>query len=134
MFLLDTNVVSAARKRDPSVARWIARQERFSLWLSVITLGEIVRGVEKKRRRDPVTAHHLAHWLHLLRQHYADRILGIDGAIASEWGRIDAIRTRSTTDGLIAATAIVHDMTLVTRNVADFADTGVRLVNPWDVA
>lgn len=133
MFLLDTNIVSAARKRDPSVVHWIGRQDRHAFWLSVITLGEIARGVEKKRRRDPVAAQHLATWLQQIRLDYADRIFDIDDQIAMEWGRLDAIRTRSIADGLIAATAIVHSMAVVTRNVADFDDTGVGVINPWDL-
>lgn len=131
MFLLDTNVVSAARKRDPHVARWIGSQGRHAFWLSVITLGEIARGVEKKRRRDPVAARHLAAWFQQLRLDYVDRIFDIDDQITTEWGRIDAIRTRNIADGLIAATGIVHNMTVVTRNVADFEDTGVATINPW---
>lgn len=84
-------------------------------------------------RRDPVAAAHLARWLREVRLSYADRVFDIDDRIAEEWGRIDAIRTRGVPDGLIAATALVHGMTVVTRNVADFADTGVPIVNPWDV-
>jgi predicted nucleic acid-binding protein len=133
MFLLDTNVISAARKHDPFVAKWMSSQGRYDLWLSVITLGEIARGVSKKQRKDPATARHLALWYQQLRRNYVDRIFDIDDQIVEEWGRIDAIRTRSTTDGLIAATAIVHGMTVVTRNVADFADTGATVLNPWDI-
>ncbi len=133
MFLLDTNVISAARKFDRSVSGWIGNQGRYDLWLSVITLGEIARGVVKKERKDPTSARHLALWYQQLRLRYADRILDIDDQVVEEWGRIDAIRTRSTTDGLIAATAIVHNMTVVTRNVADFADTGVAVLNPWEL-
>lgn len=132
MFLLDTNVVSAIRKRDPTVIRWLVGHEQQALWLSVITLGEIASGVHQKRRRDPAAASHLARWLERLQLHYRDRIYDIDDQVAAEWGRIDALRTRGTADGLIAATAIVHDRTVVTRNVADFADTGATLTNPWD--
>jgi predicted nucleic acid-binding protein len=131
MFLLDTNIVSAARKRDPAVVRWLVAHEHHGHWLSVITLGEIASGVYQKRRRDPISAGHLALWLEHLRLRYRDRIFDIDDQVASEWGRIDTIRTRSTADGLIAATAIVHGMAVVTRNVADFADTGVAVINPW---
>ncbi|MDN2582575.1 type II toxin-antitoxin system VapC family toxin [Aquibium sp. ELW1220] len=133
MFLLDTNVVSAARKHDPIVARWIAHQARHSLWLSVVTIGEITSGIVRKERRDPAAAQHLSAWLTRLRHGYASRILDVDERIAEEWGRIDAIRTRSMADGLIAATAHVHQKVVVTRNVADFADTGVPVVNPWSV-
>ena len=133
MFLLDTNVVSAARKKDPAVAAWIDSQSRHALWISVITLGEIARGVEKKQRHDPVAAQHLAAWFRQIRLDYSDRIFDVDDQIAAEWGRIDAIRTRSIADGLIAATAMIHELAVVTRNVSDFADTGVRIVNPWDL-
>jgi predicted nucleic acid-binding protein len=133
VFLLDTNVVSAARKRDPAVAAWIGRQERGDLCLSVITLGEIARGIHKKQRRDPLAARYLSACLQMLRNSYRERIFDIDEQVTIEWGRIDAIRTRGAADGLIAATAIIHDLTVVTRNVADFADTGVEIVNPWMV-
>jgi predicted nucleic acid-binding protein len=133
VFLLDTNVVSAARKRDATVAAWIGQQARGDLCLSVVTLGEIARGIHKKRRRDPLAARHLSVWLNMLRHSYRERIFDIDEQIAIEWGRIDAIRTRGAADGLIAATAIVHGHTVVTRNVIDFVDTGVQVVNPWDV-
>lgn len=132
MFLLDTNVVSAARKREGPVADWMVRLERQSLFLSVITLGEIARGIEMKRRNDSSTANHLAAWLHGLRHSYENRIIGIDENIAAQWGRISAIRTRGDADGLIAATALVHDLILVTRNVADFDDTGVTILTPWE--
>ncbi|MBN9232561.1 MULTISPECIES: type II toxin-antitoxin system VapC family toxin [Phyllobacteriaceae] len=131
MFLLDTNVVSAARKRQPAVTKWLADRERGDLSLSVVTLGEIARGIHMKQRHDPTTANHLAVWLQMLRHDYGNRILGIDERIAIEWGRIAALRTRGVPDGLIAATAAVHGLTIVTRNVADFEDTGLAIVNPW---
>ncbi len=131
MYLLDTNVVSAARKREPSVLGWIERHDAFGLAISVVTLGEVERGVHMKRRRDPAAARHLQVWLNRLHNQFRDRTFDIDDRVALEWGRIDALRTRGVPDGLIAATALVHDLTLVTRNVADFADTGVRLLNPW---
>lgn len=133
MYLLDTNIVSASRKRHRPVLDWLGKQKQSELWLSAITIGELTRGVFMLERRDHAAATHLANWLARLRHLYFDRTLGIDEAICLEWGRIAAMRTRGDADGLIAATAIVHGLTLVTRNIADFSDTGVRLVNPWDV-
>lgn len=133
MFLLDTNVLSAIRKREPAASEWLSRIERGTSWISVVSLGEIAKGVAMKQRRDPAAADYLNRWLFKVHQAYRDRIFDIDDQIALEWGRIDAIRTRGVPDGLIAATAIVHNFTLVTRNVADFADTGAAVVNPWDV-
>lgn len=131
MYLLDTNIVSDARKRVPSVQQWLESKTSTELFVSVITLGEIARGIEMKSRRDPIAADHLLTWLHRTRTTFADRTLPITEAIAIEWGRLAAIRTRGDADGLIAATALVHDLVLVTRNVADFEDTGVTLLNPW---
>jgi predicted nucleic acid-binding protein len=132
MFLLDTNVVSAVRKRHPAPAAWMRRQPRDVFYLSVVTLGEILSGARRRALRDPAAGEALEAWLNRLRGEYANRVLPIDEAIALEWGRIAALRTRGVADGLIAATAIVHGLTVATRNVADFADTGVALVNPWE--
>ena len=132
-YLLDTNVVSASRKREPAVMNWLAAQTGAEHWLSVITIGEIERGIFLKKRKDPVNAGHLAAWLERLRKTYVGRMIDVNERISLEWGRIGAIRTRGDADGLIAATAFVHGLTLVTRNVGDFADTGVRIVNPWDL-
>lgn len=133
MFLLDTNIVSATRKRDPAVSAWIDKNEHLGLALSIVSLGEIMRGIHMKRRRDPTAARHLETWLSKLQHTYRDRLFDVDEQIALEWGRIDAMRTRGVPDGLIAATAIVHGLTLVTRNVTDFSDTGVEIVNPWSL-
>lgn len=132
MFLLDTNVVSALRKKEAAAVQWLSSQQRGTTWLSVITLGEVRRGIEMKRRKDPEAAHHLASWLAEMRGEFGRRVLGVDEAVALEWGRISALRTCGEADSLIAATAIVNNLLLVTRNVADFRDTGVSLINPWD--
>lgn len=131
MYLLDTNVLSAIRKREPFAIAWLSGIPRRTTWISVITLGEVAKGVAMKGRRDPIAAGHLAQWLAEIEISYLDRTIPIDGQISMRWGEIAALRTRGVPDGLIAATAIIHGLTLVTRNVADFADTGVAIVNPW---
>jgi predicted nucleic acid-binding protein len=132
MFLIDTNVISEARRKSPQAVTWLRQVAPGHVHLSVITLGEIMRGIALKQRTDPQAASHLAQWLHLLRVDHADHILPITDQIAVEWGRLAAQRPRGDADGLIAATARVHDLILVTRNVADFEDTGVSVINPWD--
>lgn len=132
MYLLDTNVISEARRGSPQATSWLRSVDPLSVFISALTLGEIMRGVALKRKSDPATAAHLEQWLRAIRRDHAGRILPVSDRIAVEWGRIAAIRPRGDIDGLIAATAIVHDLILVTRNVVDFEDTGVTLVNPWE--
>ncbi|MGO9237181.1 MAG: type II toxin-antitoxin system VapC family toxin [Methylocella sp.] len=131
MYLVDTNVVSEARRNTPQAVAWLRAAPPSSIYLSVITLGEIMKGIVLKERADRQAAGHLAVWLLTLRQDFADRILPISDAVAIEWGRIAALRPRGDSDGLIAATAKVHELILVTRNVADFDDTSLSIVNPW---
>lgn len=133
MYLVDTNVISEARRGTAAAVAWLKSVDPSDVHLSVITLGEIMRGIALKERSDPASAAHLSTWLQALRHHYADRILPITDRIAVEWGRIAALRSRGDADGLIAATAIVHDLMLVTRNVADFDDTRASILNPWDL-
>jgi len=92
---------------------------------------EISRGVALKQKRDPKSAAHLSQWLQRLRRNHAGRILPITDEVALEWGRLSALRPRGAADAAIAATALVHGLTLVTRNVSDFEDCGVVLVDPW---
>jgi predicted nucleic acid-binding protein len=132
MYLVDTNVVSEARRGGAEAVGWLRSVNPLAVYLSVITLGEIMRGVALKQRSDPRAASHLAQWLQTLRSDHADRILPITDAVALEWGRIAALRPRGDADGLIAATAIVHDLIVVTRNVADFEDTRATILNPWE--
>ena len=101
------------------------------MYLSALTLGEITRGVALRRRSDPKTAARLTEWLERLRHDHADRILPVTDRIALEWGRIAALRPRRDIDGLIGATAIVHGLILVTRNVKDLEDMAVSVINPW---
>jgi toxin FitB len=131
MYLIDTNVLSEARRGAPEAVRWMRATDPQTIYLSSLTFGEIMRGIALKQKSDPVAAGHLAEWLRKLRHRHEKRILPVTDHIAVEWGRIAAIRPRGDVDGLIAATAIVHDLIVVTRNVADFADTGAQIINPW---
>ena len=131
MFLLDTNVFSDAHKGVPEPSRWLAASDPLTVFVSVITLGEIERGIEMIRRTNMPKAHRLEAWLAALRHDCSDRILPVTEDVAICWGRLMAGRTRGDADALIAATAIIHKLTVVTRNVPDFADTGVPVVNPW---
>jgi predicted nucleic acid-binding protein len=131
-FLLDTNVVSEIRRgRDPNVAAWAKAWEGEDLYLSVLTVGEIRKGIERLRSRDPQQAEVFATWLGELHEHFADRILQVDADVADDWGRLNARAERKTVDSLIAATARVHDLTVATRNTADFQDCDLRLLDPW---
>lgn len=132
-FLLDTNVLSEARRAagDPQVRAWIASTPETDLHVSVLVLGEIRRGAERLRRRDPAQAAVLDAWLGMLRQTYTDRLLPVTAEIADTWGRLNVPDPLPAIDGLLAATALVHGLTLVTRNTSDVARTGVRLFNPF---
>ena len=101
------------------------------MFLSAITIGEITKGIMMKLRTDPPAAAVLLRWLDELRFVYSARILPVDDAVATTWGRLMAQRTRPVADALIAATAHVHNKIIVTRNVADFADAGVPVIDPW---
>lgn len=134
MYLVDTNVISEARRGTAEAISWLRSVEPSTVYLSVITLGEVMRGIALKRRSDPRSAAHLEEWLRKLRHDHSGRILPITDQIAVEWGRLAALRPRGEADGLIAATAIIHDLIVVTRNTKDFDDTGVSMVDPWDQA
>lgn len=136
MYLLDTNVLSEARRPggDPAVKRWFATVPGADLYLSVLVLGEIRRGVERLRRRDPVQATVSEDWLAQLRRLYADRLIPVTPAIAEEWGRLNVPDPLPVMDGLLAATARVAGLTLVTRNIAELARSGVPLLNPFGSA
>ncbi|MFT4218475.1 MAG: type II toxin-antitoxin system VapC family toxin [Micropruina sp.] len=133
-FLLDTNVVSELRKReraDRNVSRWFADHRTAEFWLSVLVVGELRRGVELILRRDEVAASRLAEWLDSLIDDYDDRILPVTVAIAERWARVTTPDPAPAIDGLLAATALEHDLVLVTRNVLDVARTGVPAINPF---
>lgn len=136
-FLLDTNVLSELRKGGrchPAVARWAAGSRSDRLYTSVLVVGEIRRGVERLRPRDQAQAAVLQRWLAQLRHSFAGRILSIDEDVAEAWGRLDAPQPMPVTDGLLAATALVHGLTLVTRNVADVSRAGVPELDPFAAA
>ena len=140
MFLLDTNVVSELRKirlgrADANVARWADAVEAVDLYLSVVTVQELEIGVLLAERRDPPQGAVFRTWLdqHVLPA-FSGRILPVDTAVALRSATLHVPNPRPVRDGLIAATALVHGMTVVTRNVADFQPCGVAWLNPWDAA
>jgi toxin FitB len=132
-FLLDTNVVSEVRKQvpDSGVSTWFASVPAGTLFLSVLVVGEIRQGIERLARRDRVQAEVFERWLNQLLEGYDDHILPITGPIAQAWGRLNVPDPIPVVDGLMAATALVNDWTLVTRSIRDFRSTGVRLLNPF---
>lgn len=133
-YLLDTNVISEIRKGrrcDPGVASWIAEISSEDIYLSVLSLGEIRKGIEGIRRRDASTAEALERWLRQVLADHADRILPIDEAVAQLWGRFNVPDPLPVLDSLLAATASVHGLTLVTRNLKDVERTGVACLNPF---
>jgi hypothetical protein len=132
-YLLDTNVLSETRKKNPEagVIAFLTSAEPSELYLSVLTLGEFRKGAVAKRREDPEAAAKLSAWVEGLETSYADRILDVDAVIARMWGEWSGERPRSVIDTLLAATAVVRELTLVTRNVRDVADLPVKTLNPW---
>jgi predicted nucleic acid-binding protein len=133
-YLLDTNVISETRKvqADLRVMAFLEAIDNEGLFLSVLTIGELRKGVEIKRKSDSVTADRLNIWVDGLEADFADRILSIDVSVSRLWGELSAAQSRPVVDTLIAATAIVHGLTLVTRNTRDIEWTGVQFTNPWD--
>ena len=135
MFLLDTNVISEVRKggrSDPNVSNWYTGIGESDLFISSLTVGEIRRGIELVRRRaDIEQAEALETWLQTVFEEFSGRILSVDADVADTWGRISASRPVPVVDGLLAATAVVHDMTLVTRNVSDVEGLGARVLDPF---
>lgn len=133
-YLIDTNVISEVRRGsrcNPNVAAWYASIKDSDLYLSVLVLGEIRKGVELARPRDPAKAEALEAWLTAVDAAFGPRILTVDRAVTDEWGRMSAIRPIPTIDGLLAATAKVHRMTLVTRDAAGIAGLGAKALDPF---
>ena len=132
-YLVDTNVLSEARRGSVEARAWFRSIVPSTIYLSVVTLGEIMKGIALKKRNDPHAAASLTAWLERLREDHAARILPVSDLIALEWGRLAAERSRGMADGLIAATAAVHGKILVTRNISDFVDLPLQTINPWDL-
>ena len=132
MFLIDTDVLSALRRpeRSPGLVSWIAGQRTTDLYMSVVSLGEIERGIARQRRQDPTFAGALAAWLDTLLVLYGERILPFDLPAARRWGRLSAAVGHEGADLLIAATALEHGLTVVTRNVRHFKAAGVPVLDP----
>jgi toxin FitB len=133
-YLLDTNVISELRKGEranANVRAWFDGLDDEEIYLSVLTIGEIRRGVESVRRRDPDSAAALDGWLARLDEAHGDRILPVDRAVAEEWGRTNVPDPLPVVDGLLAATAKLAGLIFVTRNVADVKSSGVELLDPF---
>ncbi|MFV3126617.1 type II toxin-antitoxin system VapC family toxin [Niveispirillum sp. KHB5.9] len=137
MYVLDTNVISELRKAgdgraDPNVTAWLSRCRADDFYLSAITLMELEIGILRADRRDAAQAAILRKWVEtVVRPEFAKRILPVDEAVALRCARLHVPDPSAERDALIAATAMVHGMSVVTRNIADFTATGVSLVNPW---
>ena len=133
MYLLDTNVVSALRRpgRHPAPTLWLKDQRPSDVFISVVTLAEIERGVAQQIPRNPDFARDLAHWFERTLALFGDRVLPVDVATARRWGRLSASIGNRDVDLLIAATALEHGLTVVTRNVRHFEPTGVNVLDPF---
>ena len=132
-WLVDTNVLSELRKgerAEEGIKAWFATTAEEDLYTSVLVLGQIRRGVESIRRRDTASALALDLWLRRLATGFGERILPVDIRVADRWGALNVPDPVPTVDGLLAATALVHDLVLVTRNVRDVAATGVQVLDP----
>jgi toxin FitB len=134
MYLLDTNITAKSWRGSKEAENWIRSVDTSALCLSVISLGEIERGCILLKDKDPIRSAKIAGWLQVVRASYGERIIAVTDQVALEWGRLSATEKRGDVDELIAATALVHGLILVTRNVTDFAKIGVTMVNPWGLS
>jgi len=134
-FLLDTNVLSEIRKgperAQQEVWEWWLGMEGQELFLSVMTLGEIRKGIDRLRAKDVPQARVLERWLEDVKHTFHERLIEVNVKIAECWGQLQAVRSMPEVDALLAATVLEHDLTLVTRNEADFAGLGIRVLNPF---
>jgi predicted nucleic acid-binding protein len=133
MFLLDTDIMSALRRRDRHLeaAQWLAAQQTSDLYLSAVTVGEIQRGIVQQEQHSPSFARELTVWLARVLTWYGDRVLVFDVPAAHRWGRLSGALGHDSVDLMIAATALEHGLTVVTRNVGHFKPTGVPVFNPF---
>ena len=133
MFLIDTVTLSELRRRqrDPMLVAWFERQRTTDLFLSVISIGEIERGIARQRGIDPAFADALANWLDRVLTLYGERVVPFDLRAARRWGALSAAIGNDGADLMIAATALEHGLTVVTRNVSDFEPTGVAVFDPF---
>jgi predicted nucleic acid-binding protein len=136
MFLLDTVVLSELRKRQEqrnrNLAAWIAKVRSEDFFISVVTIGEIERGIERQREINPSFGDDLAVWLDVILRNYEGRILPVTVAVARRWGRLSNLIGNKGLDLAVAATALEHGLIVATRNVSDFTPTGVSVINPFD--
>jgi predicted nucleic acid-binding protein len=133
-WLLDTSVLSELRKEsrcDTGVRQWFEAAAEEDLFISVLVFGEIRQGIERIRPRDPVQARALEKWLSVIVDGFAERILTVDEKVADQWGRLGLRQPVPVLDALLAATALVHDLTVVSRDEAGFRNTGVSALNPF---
>lgn len=135
MYLLDTVILSELRKRnrDPGVVRWLEGCRQGDLFVSVISLGEVERGIAKQKRLASVFADRLTAWLERTVMVYGERILPVTASVARRWGRLTFDLGRIDADVLIGATALDHGLAVATRNVKHFEAIGVSIVNPFDL-
>ncbi|EBA06940.1 type II toxin-antitoxin system VapC family toxin [Sagittula stellata] len=133
--ILDTNIISAARRADraPDLSRWLTAQDEATLFLSVVTIGEIERGIALQEPKNPPFARDLRHWMDGILRLFSDRLIDFTAEDARRWGRLSAQLGHPGADLMIAAQALNRDATVVTRNTSDFAPTGARLLDPLDV-
>ena len=132
MYLIDTDILSALRKRErhPEIVKWISTQRTSDLHVSVVSIGEIERGIVRQQIRNPEFANTLAIWLDQVVRLYGGRILGVDLPTARRWGQLSAALNHASADLLIAASALEHGLTVVTRNLRHFRPTGVPVIDP----
>lgn len=132
-FLLDTDILSAIRRkqRDQNLEKWLLSINSLDVYISVVTIGEVERGITQQRRNNPEFAEDLQRWLDTILQRYQQRILPLSISIAQRWGRLSAELGHNSADLMIAATALEHNLIVATRNARHFEPTQVGLINPY---